>query len=490
MSRTVFATIFIFVFFGLMIGIGLYYNKKDTTSKSSDYYILAGRRAPFFIVAGSFFATSVSTGTLVGYAGTGFSAGIAGYWSGGCFMVAAMWASMWIIPRLRKARITTVPEIFEKYFGGGHRVVSLILSLGRDLGVTASVVLVLSQIFTRLFGFGFWTSLIITVGVVVFFTATGGMWAVLVTDTIQAAIIAIGTTIMIPLGIAKAGGFAAFVSQLPATHSDVTSVGFSQTLGWFLIGIFTMLGYQTILQRGLAAKDDKTAKQAFFWGGLFALLWYMLPFVIGALARVLFPEIAAANAYYAMSALFGTYGNVFFLCVLLMSGMSTVSSTILTTTANISLDIYKRFIRPNVTEGGLVLFQRTCLVAVVLVCTVIGNSYPYVVELFWIGGRVMASGLAPVLTLMVLWPKVRRAPLSTMLAMLGGAGACIAQTILASTTAEAGAVVVMWSLDPILAGLPVCFAILIIGTLIETSRQTPEILRAHMVQETQVLGQN
>lgn len=479
MSQTVFAAIFVIAFFGLMIGIGLYYNKKEKVSESSDNYILAGRRAPLIIVAGSFFATFVSTGTLVGYAGTGFSTGVAGYWSGGCFMVASMWAGMWIIPRLRKAGITTVPQIFEKYFGGGHRVVSLILSLGRDLGVTASVVLVLSQIFTQLFGFNFWVSLIITVGVVVFFTATGGMWAVLVTDTIQAAIIAIGTTLMIPLGIARAGGFAAFVSQVPATHSDVTSVGFSQTLGWFLIGVFTMLGYQTVLQRGLAAKDDKTAKQAFFWGGLFALLWYMVPFLIGTIAKVLFPEEIASNAYYAMSSLFGTYGNVFFLCVLLMSGMSTVSSTILTTTANISLDLVKRFIRPNMTDRGLVIFQRVCLVVIVLVCTVIGHSYPYVVELFWIGGRIMASGLAPVLTLLVLWPKVRRAPLSTMLAMLGGAGACIFQTVMASTTAEAGATVVMWSLDPILAGLPVCFILLIVGTLIETGRQTPEQLRAH-----------
>lgn len=485
MSQTTFAVIFVILFFGLMIGIGLYSNKKKEAGSSSDDYILAGRKAPLLIVAGSFFATFVSTGTLVGYAGTGFSTGVAGYWSGGCFMVASMWAGMWIIPRLRKAGITTVPEIFEKYFGGSHRVVSLILSLGRDLGVTASVVLVLSQIFTLLFGFSFWVSVLITVGVVVFFTATGGMWAVLVTDTIQAAIIAIGTTLMIPLGIIKAGGFEAFVAQIPSTHVDIMSVGFSQTLGWFLIGIFTMLGYQTILQRGLAAKDDKTAKQAFFWGGLLALLWYMVPFLIGTIARVIFPDSIASDAYYSMSSLFGVYGNVFFLCVLLMSGMSTVSSTILTTTSNISIDLFKRFIRPNVSSHGLVTFQRVCLVAIVLVCTVIGHSYPYVVELFWIGGRIMASGLAPVLTLLILWPKARRAPVSTMLAMIGGAGACIAAEIIqsaaATSAAEHGAVVLLWSLDPILVGLPVCFAFLIIGTWIETSRQTPAMLQAHTV---------
>lgn len=265
-----------------MIGVGFFFSRREKVADSSDNYILAGRRAPLFIVAGSFFATFVSTGTLVGYAGTGFSVGVAGYWGGGCFMVAAMWAGLWIIPRLRRAGITTVPEIFEKYFGGKHRLVSMVLSLGRDLGVVASVVLVLSQIFQTLFGFGFMTSVILTSGIVIVFTATGGMWAVMVNDTIQATIIALGTMTMIPLGIVKAGGFASFVSQVPASHSNLWTVGMSQTVGWFLVGVFTMLGYQTILQKGLAAKDEKTAKQAFFWGGLFSLLWYMVPFLTGS----------------------------------------------------------------------------------------------------------------------------------------------------------------------------------------------------------------
>lgn len=485
MSQTMFAAIFITLFFAAMIGVGFFFSRREKVAASSDNYILAGRRAPLFIVAGSFFATFVSTGTLVGYAGTGYSVGVSGYWGGGCFMVAAMWAGLWIVPRLRKAGITTVPEIFEKYFGGGHRIIAMILSLGRDLGVVASVVLVLSQIFQTLFGFGFLTSVLLTSGVVIIFTATGGMWAVMVNDTIQAAIIALGTMVMIPLGILKAGGFARFVSQIPAAHSDVMAVGMSQTVGWFLVGVFTMLGYQTILQKGLAAKDEKTARHAFFWGGLFSLFWYMVPFLTGILARVLFPSITPANAYYSMSSLFGVYGNVFFMCVLLMSGMSTVSACILGVTSNLSLDLYKRFINPAASEQELVKLQRACLFLIVAICTIIGHSFPYVVELFWIGGRVMASGLAPVLTVLLLWPKARRAPMSTMCAMIGGSLACIMaelyQSSMATHAAEEGAVVLLWSLDPILTGLPVAFLILIAGTLIETGRQTPEMLSSYSV---------
>lgn len=130
-------------------------------------------------------------------------------------------------------------------------------------------------------------ALIITVGVVLVFTASGGMWAVLVTDTIQSVMIIVGSVVLIPLGIWKAGGFAAFCEMVPKTHIEPFSAGLSQTLGWILMGCFISFAYQTVIQRGLAAKDDKTAKQCFILGGGMALIWYITPFMVGVVARVI-----------------------------------------------------------------------------------------------------------------------------------------------------------------------------------------------------------
>lgn len=266
MSERLITMVVVALFFAIMIAIGLWFSKRS--KENSDDYILAGRKAPLIIVIGSIFATWVSSATLMGYGGTGYTVGIAGYWSGGAFMVATMWMGIFLIPRLRKAGITTIPELFEKYFGPSHRIVTLILGLGRDLGVTAGVSIALAIIFQNLFDVSLITALIITIGVVVIYSATGGMWAVLVTDTILAVLIIIGTTLMIPIGIIKAGGFEAFKMALPATHSNIMNAGIPQSVGWFLTGIFITFAYQSILQRGLAAKDDDTAKKCFFYGGL------------------------------------------------------------------------------------------------------------------------------------------------------------------------------------------------------------------------------
>lgn len=467
MNEKIFAILVIIIFYAVMIAIGLWFSKRS--SENSDEYILAGRKAPLIIVIGSIFATWVNSATLMGYGGTGYSVGIAGYWSGGAFMVACMWLGFWVIPRLRKTGITTIPELFEKYFGVSHRIVTVILGLGRDLGVTAGISIALAIIFQNLFGVSLTTALFITVGVVVIYSATGGMWAVLVTDTIQGALIIIGTTIMIPLGIAKAGGFAAFTEAIPATHSNIMNAGIPQSVGWFLTGIFITVAYQTLLQRGLSAKDDDTAKKAFIYGGLICIIWYMVPFVLGVIAKVLYPDIAPSDAFLQLTRLYGPYAGIFFTVVLLASCMSTISSCILTITSNISLDVYKRLINPNVSNRKLVTVQRICLVIITIVAVLIGKSLPYILELLWLGGRIMAAGLAPVFLALILWPAARKAIKTTMIAMLSGSLVTIYWQLLGSKAlAGKEGVIFLWKMDPILYGLPITVIVLIIGVLIET----------------------
>ena len=312
------------------------------------------------------------------------------------------------------------------------------------------------------------------------FTASGGMWAVLVTDTIQSAMIIVGSVVLIPLGIWKAGGFAAFCAQVPATHVNPVSAGFSQTLGWILLGCFISFAYQTVLQRGLAAKDDETAKKCFLYGGGMAMLWYITPFMVGMVARVVYPTINASDAYLTMCNILGPYAGAFFVVCLMASCMSTISSCILTTTANITLDVYKRFLNPKASDKQVVKLQRICLFVIVIVCAWVGKMLPYILELFWIGGRIMASGLAPVFVAIILWPRARRAPKATLLAMICGAAFNIAaQAYQSSAFAAMGGqndVVTLFTLDPVLAGLPACFVVLIVGVLLETRGQTREYL--------------
>ncbi|ATW24969.1 sodium:solute symporter family protein [Candidatus Formimonas warabiya] len=457
------------LYFAAMIFVGIYFQRK--ASKSSDAFILAGRQAPLWIVIGSIFATWVSSATLIGYTGVGYSSGIAGYWSGGAFMVACTWLGFWAIPKLRASKITTIPELFERYFGLPHRMIAVVLVLARDLGVTAGVAYGMAVIFQYLFQVSTNVALLITVGVVIVYTITGGAWAVLVTDSIQAAIIIIGSTLLIPMAVFHIGGWSEFSAAIPATHTAVLNVGFKQTVGWILNGLFITFAYQTLLQRGLSAQDTKTAQKSFIYGGLLSLLWYMVPYVLGICAFVLFPGIKGEDAFIKLAMMFGPHIGVLFVIVLLAACMSTVSACILTVTSNITLDIYKRIIQQNIEEKALVKIQRISTVIITIIAVIIGKSLPYILELLWVGGRIMAAGLAPVFMAIIFWPAARRARISTLLAMiLGASTTLIAQLVqkqAAANAAAQGSTAFIWTWDPVVLGLPVTFLILIVGVILE-----------------------
>lgn len=119
----------------------------------------------------------------------------------------------------------------------------------------------------------------------------------------------------------------------------------------------------------------------------------------------------------------------------------------------------------------------------------VSKYFPYAVELFSTGGRIMASSLAPVFVALLLWKRARRAPVACLAAMLGGACSCVwaqlYQAAQAAGKADAGAVVLLWTMDPVLAGLPVCIGLLVVGVWLETARQTPEFLLQHAVNQYQ-----
>ncbi|MFD1850940.1 sodium:solute symporter family protein [Oceanobacillus bengalensis] len=437
--------------------------------KDSSDYILAGRSVPLWLVVGGVIATLINSASLLGYAGSGYSLGVSAYFASFGGIAVMMWLGFWFIPRLRRANLTTVPELFNRFFGWPHKVVSVILVACRDMGVTAGASLGMAVVFQSVFDIPLDLALVITLLVTLLFTVTGGMWAVMITDTIQAVVILIGTTLMIPLSIAYIGGWDVLTNAIPETHWDLGNVGGSQAFAWIAASALTFIGYQTLIQRGLSAESDEVAKKSFLYGGAISLVWYMVPFLVGIIALVIFPNTNPEEAFMSMTTLFGTFGSLVFAVIIVASCISTLSSTILTTASNISHDIYKQWINPQASEKSVVLVSRISVVGVAIAGTLIGRSLPYILELLLTGGKIMAASLAPVLLALVFWKAARTAYYSTISAMILGALGTILGVILGNQTAasDQGNVVFVWALDPILVGLPITLVILIFGTLIE-----------------------
>lgn len=463
MAITLFA-----IYFILLIILGPLAAKKMKKKDSTDY-ILGGRSVPLWLVTGGIVATLINSASLLGYAGSGYSLGVSAYFASFGGIAVMMWLGFWFIPKLRRAKLTTVPELLHRFFGWPHKLISVLLVACRDMGVTAGAAIGMAVVFQTVFDVTLDTALVITLIVTLIFTVSGGMWAVMITDTIQAIIILVGTTIMIPLALAYIGGWDVLVNSIPSTHWDLGNVGLSQSAAWILASALTFIGYQTLIQRGLAAESDEVAKKSFLYAGSISMLWYMVPFLVGIIAVVIFPDINADDAFMQMTTLFGAFGSIIFAIIIVASCISTLSSTILTTSSNISHDIYKQWINPQATEKSVVLVSRISVVVVAIVGTLIARSLPYILELLLTGGKIMAASLSPVLLALLFWKASRKAYYSNLFALIFGTLGTILGVILGSQTSgsEEGSVVFVWTLDPMLIGLPITLIILIFGTIIE-----------------------
>ena len=340
----------------------------------------------------------------------------------------------------------------------------------RDMGVTAGTIGALTLVTTAVLGMSVGESLLLWLGVTSVYVFLGGMWAVMATDAIQFFIILAGSIAVLAAGLAEVGGLGGLRSGLDPALIDIFGrAGVMQVLAWIVIGLAITGAYQGLIQRGFAASSAEVARKGFLYGGIIASIWYMTPPLTGIVARTIYgPEMAAEDAFVTLA--FGAAGSevasLVVVCVLAAS-MSTLSSTINTIASNFTLDLYVRFIQPAASAARQLWVYRINVLLVGAIAAALYLALPLLIELFWVGGRIMGASVAPALIGLVLFRSLRRAPRTVMAAMLIGGGVqAVWQTF--GAIREVGAVVIIWALDPILIGLPLTILILWLGTRLET----------------------
>jgi SSS family solute:Na+ symporter len=269
--------------------------------------------------------------------------------------------------RWRRARISTVMEyLVERYdertrqvFSWGTVVFQLFTgaSMLYGLGLFVASTCDLPLVWT-IFGSGV---------VILAYCVIGGLWAVVITDFLQAVILMPFTVVMVVVSLARVGGIGGLMRGLPP---EMTSLHLTADMGWLYVACWTVMvsfGYNTsaMAQRYFSVEDERAAKKvALLCFGLFVLgafLWFLPPLAM----RVLYPDLRAiwpglANpheASYAVAALSllptGLVGIM--LAAMFSATMSSLSGLFNVHAAVISKDIYQRLFAPAATDRQILV---------------------------------------------------------------------------------------------------------------------------------------
>jgi SSS family transporter len=428
MNSTWVYTIVLLLYFGVLLAIGFITRIK--TKSTTDYHI-GGRNIGAFVSAFSFVSAYYSSVVIIGGGGFGYKYGMATIWIGainvlvGCFLA---WAVLGKRARKlsKKLNAITIPDFFGKLYNSNFLktfsalIISIFLviynvSILKGLGNTFEVILNIPYLW----------GLIISGAIVLIYVSLGGYFAVVWTGFIQGLIMIFGLILLLFVTLSKVGGLAAGAHSLGAIDR-----GFVETPGiWGLPGLLSyalvvslgVWGMPQMLVRFYSIKSDRAIKTGTLLatiGGAMAII----PYLVGALSRVLYPGIA--NADLAIPTLVKGImppisGSIFFAAVI-AAGMSTFSAVLIILVGSLIRDLAKDSFGAKLSDKREIFWCRISNLLVGIISIIIAVRPPgLVLVLTAFSWAVIASTcLAPFL-MGLYWRGVTRA--GAISAMVGGA---------------------------------------------------------------------
>ncbi len=195
-------------------------------AKSHDEFLVAGRNLGPTFYMGTMAATVLGGASTVGTVRLGYVHGISGFWLCAALGLGIIILNLFLAKPLLKLRIFTVTQVLERRYNTTARQASAVIMVAYALMLAATSTIAIGTVMQVLFGIPFWLAVVIGGGVVVVYSAIGGMWSLTLTDIVQFVIKTVGLMfILLPICLYRIGGWDELVAKLPASSFSFTAIG-------------------------------------------------------------------------------------------------------------------------------------------------------------------------------------------------------------------------------------------------------------------------
>jgi SSS family solute:Na+ symporter len=273
--------LFVILYLLVIGGVSIWSIRKSKET-TSDYF-LANRNLGWFVIGASILASNVGSEHIVGLAGSAAKTGtVLGHYELHSYIVLILG---WVfVPFYLRSSVYTMPEFLEKRFNPQTRRLLSIIQLISYIIAKASVTIFAGAlVFNQFLGVDFWTGAIILVVVTGVYTIFGGLHAVMYTEAIQAIVLLAGSFVLLLFGLKEVGGWDALMQSVPKEKLNMFPPLSDPEFPWLgillaspIVGVWYWCTDQHIVQRCLAAKNEKEARR----GTIFAAFLKLMPFFI------------------------------------------------------------------------------------------------------------------------------------------------------------------------------------------------------------------
>ncbi len=413
------------IYVAMMVSVGIVTAR--FSSRGIGEFFLGGRKMKSLVVALAAVTSGRSAWLLIGVSGMAFTRGVSAVWAVAGYILVELF--MFIFPGKRLRYFTgkmgdiTIPDYLESRFEDRKHLLRLFALVPILIFMTAYVAaqfnaggksLAASFNVTPLQG------VLITAGIVIFYTVLGGFMAVCWTDTLQAFFMIFALMILPIIAIIHFGGLGRLFEVLKDVqpgYLDTFAISFGAWLGFVGIGLGSP-GNPHILNKYMSIEDPEKLNKT----GLIGTIWNVLmawgAIFIGLAGRAIYldvnnlPNRDPENVYPLLGSqhlhpfLFGLTIAAIFAAI-----MSTASSQLLVASSAVVRDAYQKIIARDrqIPEKKLVLISRIFTLLVAILALLFGayaNKLVFYLVLFAWGGLGAAFG--PSILMSLYWKRITK----------------------------------------------------------------------------------
>lgn len=422
------------LFFGVMIGIGLYCRRHATDVNG---FVLGGRAVGPWLTAFAYGTSYFSAVIFVGYAGQfGWKYGIAATWVGiGNALIGSLLA--WVVLGRRTRVMTqhldsaTMPQFFQARFDSkALKIASSAIIFIFLIPYTASLYNGLSRLFAMAFTIDYSVCVIVMAVLTGIYVIAGGYMATAINDFIQGIIMIFGIIAVVAAVLQSKGGFLEALNGL----GQITDETVSSTPGVFnsffgpdplnLLGVVILTslgtwGLPQMVQKFYAIKSEGAINKGTIISTAFAFVVAGGCYFLGGFGRLFSDrvDIAAGGFDSIVPAMLSGLPTLLIAVVVILvlsASMSTLSSLVLASSSTLTLDFIQGTIVKDLSEKKQVLTMRVLVAVFIAISAALAlvqykSNVTFIAQLMGVSwGALAGAFLAPFLYGLY-WKKTTRA---------------------------------------------------------------------------------
>lgn len=351
----------LFVYLLGMLFLGYYFMRREA---SSEDFFKGGGRIPWWAAGISIYATMLSAITYMAIPAKAFATDWTYYPMLVTILLVTFPVIRYYLPFFRRLNITSAYEYLQLRFNYATRLIASVLFISFMVARTALVLYLPSLALTTVTGIDIYLCIVLMGIVTVIYCTMGGVEAVVWGDVIQGIILVGGALFAaVYLILQTEGGFSGFVDMAVANDKfRLFNLSFDYTKAVFWVVILggianNLISYtsdQTVIQRYLTTKDEKSAGKGIMMNGIMSVCISVVFYLIGTGLYTFFKSHPdelnyslsngdAVFPFFMMSQMpVGVAGLL--IAAIFAATMSTIASNINSTSTAFSMDIYKRLV--------------------------------------------------------------------------------------------------------------------------------------------------